>query len=422
MARSFDIVLFGATGFTGRFAFEHLVRHCPLTLKLAIAGRNRVKLEAVRDLVASSLADGPRKTKTKEIPILIADSSDQASLDSVAGSTKVILSTVGPFALYGTPLVDACVRFGTHYVDSTGETPWIKELIEKYEDAAIEKNVKIVPSCGFDSLPSDIGAFLIADHFAKQGKATESVRSVVMEVKGGISGGTIATIANMIESSSFSKLAKSGDPYALISKTDVAKLPSPGNPVVLHYNSDVKRYETIFVMAPGNSAYVRRSYALLNRAYGSKFKYTEALATNTNYVTALVQVLTMLSVMVSFLLPPVRYVVKRLVPQGSNSASEAALRAGGGTIKYIGTAEDGSKALAQYKINVDVGYVGTGMMLAESAMCLALDEVILETGKDHEVGSFGVKSGGILTAASAMGLVIVERLKNVGIEISVGNV
>ncbi|KAJ3064566.1 hypothetical protein HDU98_012032 [Podochytrium sp. JEL0797] len=417
--RPYDVVLFGATGFTGQFAYEHLISKGPLSMKLAIAGRSRTKLEAVRDAMVAKLADGPIKTKAQNIAILIADSHDETSLDTVVSSTKVILSTVGPFMKYGKPLIDSCIRFGTDYVDSTGEGPFIRHAIDTYEQTAIEKRVRIVPSCGFDSLPSDVGTLLIADYFAQQGKKTASVRTVVEKMGGGISGGTIHTMAELIGQSTVSQMRESSNPYLLVSKDEVATRPKAALPVVLEYNKDLNRYETIFVMAPGNTAYVLRSFSLLNRAYGSNFRYTESLGVTKNFFSAAGLVLMNLLFMVAVFLPPTRWIITSMVPPGTNTATEETLRKSKYVIKYVGTAEDGSKAVATFKSPVDLGYVGTGIMLAESAMCLALDGKVLDAGVVTEVGSFGVKRGGILTASTAMGLVIVERLRKAGMEITV---
>ncbi|KAJ3029883.1 UNVERIFIED_CONTAM: hypothetical protein HDU68_010770 [Siphonaria sp. JEL0065] len=416
MARTYDIVLFGATGFTGKLAYEHLILKGPLSLKLAIAGRSRTKLEAVRDAYVAGLPEGPRKTKAQGIPILIADSSDQASLDTVASSTKVILSTVGPFLKFGKPLVDSCICFGTDYIDSTGETPFIRDLIDQYHATATEKNIRIVPSCGFDSLPSDILAFLIADYFKNLGKETTTIRGVVTDIKGGISGGTLHTIANIIETTSLAKLA-SGGPLSLVTNNS---RPVAVTPTVLAFNKDLKRYETPWAMGAGNTAYVNRTFSLFEGGYGSKFQYTESLGIFTNVVKAFFGgVLSTIGVVLVILFPPTRYLIKRLVPQGTNTSSIEELKKAHATLKAIGTANDGTKAIAKFESFVDIGYVGTGVMLAESALCLALDDKELHGGNAEVVGSFGVKKGGVLTSVSAMGLVLVRRLKAAGFEIEI---
>ncbi|KAI8618731.1 Saccharopine dehydrogenase-domain-containing protein [Chytriomyces sp. MP71] len=417
--RPFDIVVFGATGFTGKLAAEYLLGHAPQSAKLALAGRNKTKLEQVRADIAASLPEGQARARAENVPILVADSSDQESLDAVVQAAKVILTTVGPFMLYGKPLVDSCVRFGTHYIDSTGETPFIKELIDAYHKEAAAKNVKIVPSCGCDSLPSDLGAYLVADHFAKQGKKTASIRAVVTKISGGLSGGTIHTIANMFESSSFAKLAKANDPYLITPKSEAA-LP-PAESVVLKYNKDLSRYEALWFMAGGNSNYVRRSWGLLGRAYGPDFQYTESLGTLSSFPAALATVVGMVATLLAILFPPTRALIKRLFPQGQGPSQET-MDKGHIEMKFVGTAVDGSKAVGRFASpHMDIGYKGTGLLLAESAMCLAFDDEKLREGSAGEVGIFGVKKGGVLTAATSMGLVLAERLKKAGMEIEMLN-
>ena len=151
--KQYDVVLYGAGGFTGKQTVAYFSRHAPPGLRWALAGRHRDKLEAARAENGAHAAE-----------ILIADSDDQATVDAVVSRTRLVLSTAGPFALYGTPVVDACVRFATHYVDITGETPWVHDLIARYHERAAAAGTRIIPCCGFDSVPSDLGAFLMARH------------------------------------------------------------------------------------------------------------------------------------------------------------------------------------------------------------------------------------------------------------------
>ncbi|KAI9332363.1 hypothetical protein BDR26DRAFT_869369 [Obelidium mucronatum] len=373
--------------------------------------------------MVSSLPDGARKSKAQAIPILLADSSDQASLDAVVSSTKVILTTVGPFLKYGKPLVDACVRFGTDYVDSTGETTFIRDLIDSYHQTAVEKKIRIVPSCGFDSLPSDVMAFLLADHFNKLGKDTVAVRAAVLDARGGVSGGTLSTVANFVSSIPLSQITKGSDPWILVTNDEPASRPATESPAVLAFNKDLQRYETPWVMGAGNTAYVRRSYALFERMYGNSFRYNESFGMFSNFWSALIGGVAANAVLALILLfPPTRWLVTKLVPPGSNTATEGELRNGHATLKAVGVATDGAKAIVTFKAAVDLGYVGTGIMLAESALCLALDDKILQSGGRDNVGSFGVKEGGVLTSVTAMGLAIVRRLKQVGYEIDVKSI
>ena len=185
--RQFEIVLFGATGVTGANTAHYIAKNYP-TLKWAIAGRNPSKL---KDLL-SKLPSAP--------DIVIADSSDPVSLEALTCQTKVVISTVGPFALYGEPLVAACVKTKTHYIDSTGETNFVMKIIQKYHEQASLDKTFVVPCCGFDCVPSDLGAFIAVYDFKKRGLTADAVHLAVMDASGGISGGTIASGMEMFES------------------------------------------------------------------------------------------------------------------------------------------------------------------------------------------------------------------------------
>ncbi len=179
--RNYDVVLYGASGFTGRQTVTYFAQHAPAGLRWAVAGRSREKLQAL----------------AAPVDVLIADSADQTSMDAVVSQTRVLLSTASPFAKYGTPVIDACVRLRTDYVDITGETLWVQQLIAKYHDDAAAHGVRIVPCCGFDSIPSDIGAFLLARHYR-----ASMVRGYFQFGGGGLNGGTIASVANLVASRS----------------------------------------------------------------------------------------------------------------------------------------------------------------------------------------------------------------------------
>src|SRR5664279_2563324 len=175
--REFDVVLYGATGFTGRQTVRYFGEFAPPDLKWAIAGRNLSKLEALKS----------------GVPAIVADSFDQAAIDTMVKRTRVLLTTAGPFAVYGTGIVDACVRFRTHYCDITGETPWVRSLIDRYQEKAAAEGTKLIPFCGFDSVPSDLGAMLIADALGPQ---TATV-TALFQMAGGLNGGTLASALNM---------------------------------------------------------------------------------------------------------------------------------------------------------------------------------------------------------------------------------
>ena len=260
--REYDILVYGATGFTGKLVAEYLVTNAPSSVKLAIGGRSLSKLKGVAAELAPSSALG----------ILVADSFDLKALEDMVSKTRIVISTVGPFAKYGETLVQACVSKSTNYIDSTGEPDFIRRLIDNYHAEAFKKNIKIVPSCGFDSLPSDLGTFLIANHFKKLNAQTTTVEAVFLDVSGGISGGTIATMCHYIQNSSYEdlqKLASDGDYLA----PDSHPKHRVHTRTSFHYSKSIGKWVTPFMMEAANLRYVRRSASLLK--YGPNFQYSE---------------------------------------------------------------------------------------------------------------------------------------------------
>lgn len=270
-ARPLHVVVWGASGFTGRLVCEHLVRDYK-GVKWAMAGRSQKKMEQVRlDLSKEYNVD------LKDIPILTADLSDQASLDKVAGQAAVVLSTAGPFARIGEPVMDAAVRMGSHYVDITGETPWVKQMIDKHHEQAKAKGLRIVPCCGYDSVPADLGALLVVDYIReKLGKKTAKVTTVTLDFKGGISGGTIASGLHGVELAAEAK--RQGRQYDSRSVYQLLPADAPrGNDAEwwgVGWQPAIKRWMAPFIMQVCNNKVVHRS-AFLGR-YGDDFHYQEA--------------------------------------------------------------------------------------------------------------------------------------------------
>ncbi len=270
--KDFDLVLFGATGFTGRLVAEVLTERNP-RLRWALAGRSRDKLEAVRaDLAAIAPA-------AASIPILVGDSLDPSSVDALVRRARVICTTVGPYAKYGAPLVAACAAHGVHYCDLTGETHFVRASIDAHHDRAAETGARIVPCCGFDSIPSDLGVLMLHEHLAKQGKRLGEAHYRVMKMKGGPSGGTIASVLEVAAAARTPAVRRVlADPYALDPKgtprgLDVRDSMGPRR------DPDTGRWTAPFVMAAINTRIVRRSNALLGHAYGEGFRYDEAVDT-----------------------------------------------------------------------------------------------------------------------------------------------
>lgn len=391
----FDVIVWGATGFTGRLVVEYLLQRYPpgKSLRWAIAGRSQSKLDALLDELIGS-GDRP--------PAVVADSHDEASLEQLAQATRVVLTTVGPYAKYGSALVAACVRNGTHYCDLCGEVQWMRKMIDQHQSAAEASGAKIVMSCGFDSIPSDFGVWFLQEQAMRlQKQRCERITLLVRAMKGGASGGTFASMLNAIdEARSDRNVARVlVDPYGL-------------NPAGAHRGTDSRDQQGAvfhrptnlwtapFVMAGVNTRVVRRSNALSDFAYGKDFQYHEATITGkglsgrlraTIMATAL-----RLFVLASAIGPTRRWVVEKLLPSPGEGPSKDERENGYFNLLLIGELADGSIIRARVKGDRDPGYGSTSKMLAESAICLALDET--------EVG------GGCWTPVTAMGDKLFKRL------------
>ncbi|PSC71057.1 saccharopine dehydrogenase [Micractinium conductrix] len=408
MARAFDVVVWGATGFTGRLVAEHLARDYKTGVKWAIAGRSQERLEKLRSELSEQYGG-----ELREVPILIGDIQNQASLDSIAAQTRVMLSTAGPFALYGTPVVDAAVRSGTHYVDITGEVPWVKTIVDKYHEAAAAKGVRIVPCCGFDSIPFDLGALLAVRHLAERyGKKTAKVLNVVMGSKGGVSGGTIASGLNM------AKESKSNPEIAACARTVYALVPpesrgTDGEFWGVEKSAELGRWLAPFVMQVCNNRVVHRSNYFLHYTEDPKdFRYQEAIAAPSWFGARAVQLGTIAAGM-AFSQTWLHPLLKKIVPaQGEGPSRDNMLNGYFKNRVLAWSAEPAGTAPTLVQAEVgdphrDGGYWGTSRMLLESALCLALQQQELDKADD-------LQKGGVLTAASAMGMVLVERLRAAG--------
>lgn len=299
--REYDVVLFGATGFTGGLVAEYFARHYPCEEKAqgkngvrwALAGRSAQKLNDVKKKLVQI------DPACERVDVLEADVSKPELIDSLASKTRVVLSTVGPFARYGEPLVAACAKHGTDYVDITGETTWVREMIDRYDATAKASGAMIVPMCGFDSIPSDLGAFYAVSKMKEMGAQPTHKVDALFSVKGGLSGGTIHTMLNMVETTPRKKLKEDfADPYLLN--------PNRGQGIesewqrgyerdnyLVGYNSALKSWTAPFIMAGSNTRVVRRSAALCGErgeAYGPHFAYNEAMKAQNVIIAFLVMI------------------------------------------------------------------------------------------------------------------------------------
>lgn len=268
MSNSFDIVLYGATSFVGQITAKYLAQHTAEGFSWAIAGRNRSKLDTLKATLGKD-----------DLPILVADSHDENALKSLAAQTKVIITTVGPYALYGETLVKVCAEMGTDYCDLTGEPQWIKQMLDKYEGTAKEHGARIIHCAGFDSIPSDLGVWALQEHaIASTGQPISHVTMRVNKIRGAASGGTVASMLNVMadvgKDKSLRKLLV--NPYVLCPDEHGFHVRQT-NHQKAQFEQDSQMWVMPFVMAAINERIVHRTNALLGSRYGNQFRYDEAM-------------------------------------------------------------------------------------------------------------------------------------------------
>ncbi len=411
--RAHDIVLWGATGFTGRLVAEYLVQHYGVGggLSWALAGRNRAKLHQVREALAEL------DPAARDLPILVGDATDAASLAPLVAGTRVLLTTVGPYALHGKEMVAACAEHGTDYCDLTGETQFVREMIDLHHARAKETGARIVNCCGFDSIPSDLGVLVLQDAMrTRHGSRCAQVKFFMGEMKGSASGGTIASALNiMAEVKKNPKLRRLlGDPYALVTDRDRSERgPDRGDQHGVAWDEDMKRWTGPFVMAAINTRIVRRSNSLLGWAWGKDFRYSEVMsfaAGPKGWLGAAGLSAGLAAFVIAASFAPTRKLLERRLPGPGEGPSKERRDSGFFVTRLlgIGEAKNGTPAprlLATVRGQSDPGYGETAKMISEAAVCLAKDDLAV--------------AGGLLTPASAMGLRLVERLRKAGMTFAV---
>ena len=424
--RDLDIVIFGATGFVGRLTAAYLAEQAPAGVRIALAGRNRERLEEVRAGLPDAAA---------EWEIIVADASEPVTLAALAARTRVVATTVGPYVRLGMPLVEACAIAGTHYCDLTGEVLFVRQSADTWHETARETGSRIVHSCGFDSIPSDLGVLVTADTVAADGagELTETVLSVV-SMRGGVSGGTIDSMRQqaILMRADAAVRAIVADPYGLspdrpaeprsrggeagaeadagagagagagaLAKTVwtsavrlVRRSPIRRDPVTGHWTGP-------FVMAGFNTRIVRRSNALLGWRYGRAFRYREVVDFGNSAkapVLATGMSAGLLGLAGAMAFEPTRAVVDRFLPKPGEGPSEENQANGRFRMVIRTTTTTGAAYRTKVGADRDPGYSGTAVMLGESALALALDGDLLPGG------------GGVLTPATGLGSVLVDRL------------
>lgn len=397
-ARDSDLVVFGATGFVGKLLAAYLAEHAPADLRIALAGRSRARLEEARAALPVAAAGWP---------LIEADASDPASMAALARGTRVVVTTVGPYARYGLPLVEACAAAGTHYADLTGEVLFVRDAIDRVDDVARGTGARIVHACGYDSIPSDLSAFLLAERARADGAGGLRDVQLVATLRGGFSGGTIDSMRAQVEAlkEDPSRRRVVSDPYAL--SPDRAAEPKTRQPrdAGMPERSSDGRWTAAFVMASFNTRIVRRSNALQDWAYGREFSYGEAMGAGSGprgAVTAAIVTAGLVGAVSAMSFGPTRGLLDRVLPAPGTGPSEEVRQKGWFRMDVEATTESGRRYTAVAAGKGDPGYAATAVMLGESALALALDEDRLPD------------RAGSLTPASAFGDVLVERLRAAG--------
>ena len=375
----FDIIVYGATGFTGQLVAEYLAAHYTGNSgpKWAMAGRSPDKLASVRDAIGA-----PADT-----PLIVADAGDPASLKAMIGQTRSVLTTVGPYQLYGSELVAACAATGTDYLDLCGEPVWMRQMIDAHEAAAKASGARIVFSCGFDSVPFELGALFVQEEAKRVfGAPVTRVKGRVRDMRGTLSGGTAASGRATFEAvaKDLSLVTILNDPFALTPGFAGPKQPKGNRPV---YEEDLQSWTAPFMMALINTRNVHRSNMLMGFPYGREFVYDEMVVTGSGEKG--------------------EANAKRVMaansgktgpnaPKPGEGPSKEERENGGYDILYVAIAPDGRQVRASVKGDRDPGYGSTSKMISECAICLLRDTPEIP--------------GGIWTPGAAMGNSLIKRL------------
>ncbi len=390
MDKKYEIIVYGATGFTGQICCKYL-RDNYTDLVWAMAGRNGDKLEEIK----SNL--------NLDCDVVVADGADIEALRSLTSQTKVVLSTAGPFARYGSLLVQACVESGTHYTDITGENHWVRGLIDKHHSEAASKGVRIIPSCGYDSIPSDLGAFFTISQFNKPVSRVD----VYHEAQGGASGGTTETIFTM---DGLSKEMR--DPFVLNPQETVSEeqRQKSKDGFVVEQVDGIEGWSGIGMMAVANTRVVRRSAALMEqnqKSYGNNFTFGEHGLFSTKRMARLASYGSILAFLV--IGTPLKYLVRPFLLKPGQGPSQETQDKGWFRATFVAHSEDNERKICSMYGSGDPGYKSTAKMVCESAIGLARSDD-LPGGSEY---------GGVLTSAVGLGNVLIDRLKAAEIEFKV---
>ncbi|MBP6278924.1 MAG: saccharopine dehydrogenase NADP-binding domain-containing protein [Rhodocyclaceae bacterium] len=390
MKKEFDVVVHGATGFTGRLVIEYLMAKYPLggtsKLRWAMGGRSAEKLAAVRDEIGAP----------KDTPLVITDAADVASLKALTDRTRLVLTTVGPYQLYGNELVAACATSGTDYVDLCGEPVWMRNMIDAHETEAKASGARIVFSCGFDSIPFDLGVLMLQDEMQKKyGKPANRVRGRVRKMKGTFSGGTAesfkATMAAAAADPRVAGLLR--DPFSLTPGFTGPSQPHGAKPML---DEALGVWVAPFIMAAINTRNVHRSNFLMQHRYGADFVYDEMVITGAGEKGEAIA--NAMAADKSF--------GGKDGPKPGEGPSKVERETGHYDALFVGENTDGNTLRVGVTGDRDPGYGSTSKMIAEAAVCL--------------LNESAATKGGIWTPAAAMGMPLINRLvDNAGLTFAV---
>jgi short subunit dehydrogenase-like uncharacterized protein len=396
-APAHDLVVFGATSFVGRILSRCLLEQFDGRgeLKWAIAGRSQERLAGLRRSLGM---------KAAKVPIVVADASDEQALARLCRQTRAVISTVGPYALHGEPLVKVCTETGTDYCDLTGEVQWVRRMIRSYEGAARKSGARIVHCCGFDSIPSDLGVHFLQQRARERfGTPCTRVKMRVRAMRGGFSGGTVASLLNVLKEAAANPTLRKqmANPYLLCpaGRTDGVRQPKVS---FAEFDDDFDAWVAPFVMAAINTRIVHRSNALARGAYGQDFRYDEALLTGRG-IRGRLAATGVASGLAGFMfagaIGPSRWAMEKfLLPSPGEGPSAESQRKGFFDLRFIGHAADGGVIRTKVTGDRDPGYGSTAKMLGQAGACLALDTPRSRT------------PGGFWTPATIFGDRLVERL------------
>lgn len=402
-ARKIDIVLFGATGFVGKLVAAQLAHASNDHLTIALAGRSQTKLD---DVVAAT----PRTPGWRTI---VADASDYDAMRSLAEQTKVVITTVGPYASYGKPLVSACAQAGTHYVDLTGEVLFHRDVIDGCDAAARTSGARIVNSCGYDSVPSDIAVFEAARTAREQGAGELLETTNYATMKGGLSGGTVAsaiTQADVVNADP-ARRKVAGDKFALSPNRSQEPDGEFRDSLDVWYSDDVDAWVAPFMMASYNTRLVRRSNALLGHSYGPGFRYREVVRIGKGKSARLRANLMRASLVAGFAalgFKPARGLVERIVPSPGTGPSQEQRESGYFRMDVRARTTSGAVVRSVVSAQADPGYDATSIMLAQAGLTLAQDDL---------PGLPDAACGGVVTPVVGLGQPYIERLRRAGFTI-----